>query len=135
MTLFCYFSFYHYFLLLLATIARFFLLKIEIYPNKNLIICGMELRLQIRVIYGAKYLADTFFFCSCSILFLLHFYILLSFFLPATSIASSMYEITCACVCMYVCVPVCKGARASFLEYICKLVCTFHNFFVLSNLK
>ena len=101
--MFCYFSFYHYFLLLLATIARVFLLKIEIYPNKNLVICGMELRLQIRVIYGAKYLADTFFFCSCSLLFLLHFYILLSFFLPATSIASSMYEITCACVCMYMC--------------------------------
>ena len=100
--MFYYFSFCHYFLLLLATIAQFFLLKIEISPNKNLVICGMKLRLQIRVIYWTKYLADTLFFCSCSLLLLLRFYILLSFFLPATRIASSMYEVTCACVCMYV---------------------------------
>ena len=118
--IFCYYyvSCYYYFLLLLATTARFFLLKIEV-TNKNRVICGMKPRLQIRVIYWTKYSANTFSFCSCCLLLLLYFYNLLSFFLPATSITSDMYTVTCACVCKYVC-PCVQGRACKFSGvYLC----------------
>ena len=68
----------------------------------------MELTWQIRAIYWTKYSAYILFFYSRSLLLLSHFYLLLSFFLPATSIKSSMYAIMCACVCVCVCVCVCR---------------------------